>query len=75
MSNPESLFDREQRINRLQTQYDHLNIVREFHFWAKKKSREPRIQDLHQAVAEKVTEAMEQLDLLIEAVKQSGPPE
>ena len=68
-------LDLEQRINHLQTEYDHLNIVREYHFWAKGKSQEPRIQHLHQAVAEKINETMEQLALLIEALKKSDDPQ
>jgi hypothetical protein len=59
------------QLERWQAQQKHLRFVQKYHEWVMNESRDPKLKQLHQSIAEAINDALEHLDVLIEALQKS----
>lgn len=71
MSNHEFFSIEDMQLKHLQTQQKHLHFVQKYHAWIMGESQDPKLKQLHESIADAVSEALEHLDVLIEALEKT----
>ena len=72
MNNDQYLSVEGMQRKHLQSQQKHLRFVQKYHAWIMSESRDPKLQQLHQSIADAVGDALEHVDVLIEALGKSA---
>jgi hypothetical protein len=72
MSENKYLSMQDLQLEHWQAQQKHLRFVQKYHEWIMNESRDPKLKQLHQSIAEAINEALEHLDVLIDTMEKSG---
>lgn len=71
MNNDQYLSVDDMQRRHLQSQQKHLRFVQKYHAWIMSESNDPKLKQLHQSIADAVSDALEHLDVLIEVLGKS----
>ena len=69
MSENKYLSTQDLQLEHWQAQQKHLRFVQKYHEWIMNESRDPKLKQLHQSIAESINEALEHLDVLIDSIE------